>query len=220
MKDVGIFSVWYWEKNVCRQWVQTWESLCTNKFMHNLWNPVIYWVQPQQLPDQPLRSSLYWAHGVLFLVILTLELYENGIRNIWGQFKMCTQMTSKRRSTTLKNQCIFDLKRELMPCNGMCHSSCKDIFSWKIKQVFLHWTIKNIASFSYEAVRLCKECNPKIDCSCINLPYSGSPKMNDFLLRMSFILKNVGLKFDKASLNTLYNSWINLGYPLSDAELS
>ena len=169
MKDVGIFSVWYWEKNVCRQWVQTWESLCTNKFMHNLWNPVIYWVQPQQLPDQPLRSSLYWAHGVLFLVILTLELYENGIRNIWGQFKMCTQMTSKQRSTTLKNQCIFDLKRKLMPCNGMCHSSCKDIFSWKIKQVFLHWTIKNIAYFSYEAVRRCKECNPKIDCPCINL---------------------------------------------------
>ena len=107
-----------------------------------------------------------------------------------------------------------------MKCNGMCHSSCKDIFAWKIKQVFLHWTIKNIASFSYEAVRLCKECNPKIDCPCINLPYSESPKMNDFLLRMLFILKNVGLKFDKASLNTLYNSWINLGYPLSDAELS
>ena len=55
-------------------------------------------------------------------------------------------------------------------------------------------------------MRLYKECNPKIDCPCINLPNSGSPKMNDFLLRMSFILKNVGLKFDKASLITLYNS--------------
>ena len=30
--------------------------------------------------------------------------------------------------------------------------------------------------FSYEAVRRCKECNPKIDCPCINLPYSGSQK--------------------------------------------
>ena len=154
MKNVGIFSVWYWEKIVCRQWVQPWESLCTNKFMHNLWNPVIYWVQPQQLPDQPLRSSLYWAHGVLFLVILTLKLYENGIRYIWEQFKMCTQMTSKQRSTTLKNQCIFDLKRKLMPCNVMeCVIQAVKTFlleklravfsdppeSWILCQFFVYW---------------------------------------------------------------------------------
>ena len=40
-----------------------------------------------------------------------------------------------------------------MECNGICHSSYKDIIlAWKIKQVFLHRIIKNIASFRYEAV--------------------------------------------------------------------
>ena len=40
-----------------------------------------------------------------------------------------------------------------MECHGICHSSCKDIIlAWKIKQGFLHWIIKNIASFRYEAV--------------------------------------------------------------------
>ena len=40
-----------------------------------------------------------------------------------------------------------------LECNRLCHSSCKDIIlAWKFTQVYLHWIIKNIASFRYEAL--------------------------------------------------------------------
>ena len=40
-----------------------------------------------------------------------------------------------------------------MESNGMSDLSCKDIIlAWKVKQVFLHLIIKNIASFRYEAI--------------------------------------------------------------------
>ena len=41
-----------------------------------------------------------------------------------------------------------------MEYNEICHSSYKDvILAWKIKQIFLHWIIKNIVSFeAVEAV--------------------------------------------------------------------
>ncbi len=41
----------------------------------------------------------------------------------------------------------------VMECNGIWNSSYKDfILAWKIEQFFLHWIIKNIASFRYKAV--------------------------------------------------------------------
>ena len=175
------------------------------KFTHKPQNPAIYWAQPQQPPYQPLRSSLHWAHGGLFLAILILGLYENVIRIIWGHFEMWPQTTSKRpRRSNLKNWCIFGLKRKLWPWN----SSCRDIIlAWKIKQPFPHWTIKNIASFKYEAVEAVQGRQPKNWLSMHKSPLLRIPKMNSFYLAWNIILKKVGLKFDKSCLNTLYIEW-------------
>ena len=115
---------------------------------------------------------------------------------------MWPQTTSKRpRRSNLKNWCIFGLKRKLWPWN----SSCRDIIlAWKIKQPFRHWTIKNIASFKYEAVEAVQGRQPKNWLSMHKSPLLRIPKMNSFYLAWNIILKKVGLKFDKSCLNTLY----------------
>ena len=163
------------------------------KFTHKPQNPAIYWAQPQQPPYQPLRSSLHWAHGGLFLAILILGLYENVIRIIWGHFEMWPRTTSKRPwRSNLKNWCVFWPQKEAMTMewNGIGHSSYIDIIlAWKIKQAFLHWIIKNIASFRYEAVEAVQGRQPKNWLSMHKSPLHRIPKMNGFCLECNFVLK-------------------------------
>ena len=117
-------------------------------------------------------------------------------------------MTSKRpRRSNLKNQCIFDLKTKLRPWNVMEYviQAVKISFQLeKLSKVFFIESSKIQHLLDMRLQRLCKEDNPKIDCPCINLPYSGSQKSMAFAQNVIFSLKNVGLKQDKASLNTLY----------------
>ena len=77
-----------------------------------------------------------------------------------------------------------------MEWNGIGHSSCRDIIlAWKIKQAFLHWIIKNIASFRYEAVEAVQGRQPKNWLSMHKSPLLRIPKMNGFCLECNFVLK-------------------------------
>ena len=130
---------------------------------------------------------------------------------------MWPQMTSKRpRRSNLKNQCIFDLKTKLRPWNVMEYviQAVKISFQLeKLSKVFFIESSKIQHLLDMRLQRLCKEDNPKIDCPCINLPYSGSQKSMAFAQNVIFSLKNVGLKQDKASLNTLQSmQQYNEGY--------
>ena len=74
--------------------------------------------------------------------------------------------------------------------NGIGHSSCRDIISaWKIKQAFLHWIIKNIASFRYEAEEAVQGKQPKNWLSMHKSPLLRIPKINGFCLECNFVLK-------------------------------
>ena len=100
----------------------------------------------------------------------------NHLRTLWNVASGRPQTASEVKSQ--ESMYFWPLKEVMaMEWNVICHSSCKDIIlAWKINQVFLHWIIKNIASFRYEAVEAVQGRHPKIDCPCINLPYSGSQK--------------------------------------------
>ena len=87
-----------------------------------------------------------------------------------------------------------------MECHGI---SVKISFQLKLSKVFFIESSKIQHLLDMRLQRLCKEDNPKIDCPCINLPYSGSQKLMVFAQNVFFSLENVGLKQDKASLNTL-----------------
>ena len=74
---------------------------------------------------------------------------QNHLRTLWNMawddLKMVLEVKSQESQK--------EAKAKAMECNGICHSRCKDvILAWKIKQVFFHWIIKNIAYFRYEAV--------------------------------------------------------------------
>ena len=148
-------------------------------------------------------TELMEAFSWPFDIRIVWKCNQNHLRTFWNVASDDLKTTSEVKSQELM---YFWPQKEAMTMelNGIDHSSCRDIIlAWKIKQAFLHWTIKNIASFRYEAVEAVQGRQPKNWLSMHKSPLLRIPKMNSFYLAWNIILKKVGLKFDKLCLNTL-----------------
>ena len=161
--------------------------------MHKPKKPVIYWSQPQQPPYRPLRSSLYWAHVGFFGhfdIRIVWKWNQNNLRTFWNVASDDLKTTSKRpQRSNPKNQCIFDLKRKLWPCNEMEYIIQAVKISFQLERVFVHWIIKNIASFRCEAVEAVQWRQPQNWLSMHKSPLLRIPKMGGFCLECNFVLK-------------------------------
>ena len=116
---------------------------------------------------------------------------QNHLRTLWNVASDDLKTASEVKS---QESMYFWPQKEAMAMewNRICHSSCKDIIlAWKIKQAFLHWFIKNIASFRYEAVEAVQGWQPKNWLSMHKSPLLRIPKMNGFCLECSFVLKKI-----------------------------
>ena len=114
---------------------------------------------------------------------------SNHLRTLWNVASDDLKMASEVKS---QESIYFWPQKETktMECHGLCHSSCKDInLAWKVKQVFLQWIIKNIASSRYEAVEAVWGRQPKHWLSMHKFPILSIPKMNGFCWECHFILK-------------------------------
>ena len=113
----------------------------------------------------------------------------NHLRTFWNVASDDLKTASEVKSQELM---YFWPQKEAMTVewNGIGHSSCRDIIlAWKIKQAFLHWIIKNMASFRYEAVEAVQGRQPKNWLSMHKSPLLRITKMNGFCLECNFVLK-------------------------------